>query len=108
KSNYSEVTALKALLPHHTYVQYTATPQAPLLVGLSDALSPSFAELLTPGEGYVGGKTIFAPKAKFARSIPENEADATLITSVGPPPTLVEALRIFLLGTCAVEVSGEV
>lgn len=108
-TNYSEVTALKALLPHHTYVQYTATPQAPLLVGLSDALSPSFAELLSPGDGYVGGKVLFAPRARYSRAIPDEEADASLATSTdGPPSTLVDALRIFLLGACAVEESGKV
>lgn len=108
-SNYSEVTALKALLPHHTYVQYTATPQAPLLVGLSDALSPTFAELLSPGDGYVGGKVLFAPLAKYSRAIPDAEADASLATSPdGQPKTLVDALRIFLLGACAVEASGKV
>ncbi|WP_104657441.1 Z1 domain-containing protein [Ralstonia insidiosa] len=108
-TNYGEVTELKDLLPHHTYVQYTATPQAPLLVGLSDALSPRFAELLSPGDGYVGGKVVFAPLARYARTIPEDEADATLATSPdGPPATLVEALRTFLLGACAVEASGKV
>lgn len=103
-SNYREVTALKAVLPHHTYVQYTATPQANLLTDLDDALSPGFGELLKPGDGYVGGATLFKPHGKYAVTIPDSEAIATPVNSVGPPASLVNAIRIFLLGACAAEV----
>ena len=103
-SNYREVTALKAVLPHHTYVQYTATPQANLLTDLDDALSPGFGELLKPGDGYVGGATLFKAHGKYAVTIPDSEATATPVTSVGPPASLVNAIRIFLLGACAAEV----
>jgi hypothetical protein len=102
-TNYGEVIALKDVLPHHSYVQYTATPQANLLISLDDELTPEFAELLTPGDGYVGGSTLFRAHGNYAATIPDTEASATFATSVGPPSTLVKALRVFLLGACAAE-----
>jgi hypothetical protein len=99
-SNYANIVALKKRLPRHTYVQYTATPQANLLMDLADALSPEFGELLTPGEGYVGGAALFAKGATFAKSIPQPQAEAQ--PDEVAPATLQEALRYFLLGACAV------
>jgi hypothetical protein len=106
-SNYREVTNLKAVLPHHTYLQYTATPQAPLLISLVDALSPDFAETLTPGKGYVGGQVLFAKHSPYAKVIPLPEAAATAVTHPVTPPTLLAALRVFLLGACAHALTGQ-
>jgi len=41
-TTYQRLVALRQCLPHHTYLQYTATPQAPLLINLIDVLSPRF------------------------------------------------------------------
>lgn len=106
-ANYREVLALKHVFPHHTYVQYTATPQGNLLVDLVDKLSPEFGELVTPGAGYVGGATLFKPNSGYAKTIPDSEAAAKLSTSSTPPATLVNALRIYLLAACASEVKRE-
>src|SRR5690606_16212341 len=51
--NYDWITQLKAAIPHHTLLQYTATPQANLLISIADVLSPSFAEAISPGRGYI-------------------------------------------------------
>jgi len=104
-SNYAEALELKSIFPHHTYVQYTATPQANLLVDLADELSPEFGELVTPGPGYVGGQTIFAPASPYAKLIPDDEATATRATSPYPPASLVSALKVFLLTACVHEES---
>lgn len=106
-ANYREVLALKEIFPHHTYVQYTATPQANLLISLVDHLSPEFAELVSPGAGYVGGATLFKPMSGYTKTIPDSEAAAKFSTSSGPPATLVDALRIYLLAACATEVKRE-
>lgn len=106
-ANYREVLALKKVFPHHTYVQYTATPQANLLINLADHLSPEFAELVSPGDGYVGGATLFKPRSGFVKTIPDTEATAQFSTSPAPPATLVNALRIYLLAACASEVKRE-
>lgn len=106
-ANYREVLALKKVFPHHTYVQYTATPQANLLISLVDHLSPEFAELVSPGAGYVGGATLFKANAGYAKTIPDAEASAKLSTSSTPPASLVNALRTYLLAACASEVKRE-
>lgn len=106
-ANYREVLALKQVFPHHTYVQYTATPQANLLISLVDHLSPEFAELVSPGAGYVGGATLFKPKGGYAKTIPNSEASAKLSTSSTPPATLVSALRTYLFAASASEVNRE-
>jgi hypothetical protein len=100
-ANYREVTNLKAVLPHHTYIQYTATPQAPLLIALADILSPDFAETLTPGQGYVGGATLFANSSPYVKVISPADAAATAASHPTTPPSLMNALRTFLLGACS-------
>lgn len=56
---YDAILRLRADLPGNTYVQYTATPQANILISMQDMLSPRSHTLLTPGEGYIGGKLFF-------------------------------------------------
>ena len=56
---YDAILQLRANLPGNTYIQYTATPQANLLISMQDLLSPKSHTLLTPGEGYIGGKLFF-------------------------------------------------
>ncbi len=104
-TNYASIVALKKSLPHHTYVQYTATPQANLLIDLNDHLSPEFGELLTPGSGYVGGSTVFEKGKPYAQSIPPSEANAAETDPA--PASLQVALRYFLLGACAAHLSGK-
>lgn len=41
---YAAVSALRAALPHHSFVQYTATPQANLLLATADRLNPDYAK----------------------------------------------------------------
>lgn len=56
---YESILKLRAALPGNTYIQYTATPQANILISMQDLLSPKSHTLLTPGEGYIGGKLFF-------------------------------------------------
>jgi hypothetical protein len=99
-TNYRRIDALRTTIPHHTYLQYTATPQAPLLIRIDDLLSPEFAELVEPGAGYTGGKAFFGPGAMpLVRNIPEADQ-----FSPGKPPevvpdSLLEAMRQFFLGS---------
>ncbi len=103
-ANYRRVVELKDALPRHTFLQYTATPQANLLLSLADVLSPSFAELVTPGPGYVGGKTLFSRDSKYAISIPAADLQPNLAAA---PQSLLRALRIFVLGACATAEASE-
>ena len=57
-TTYRRLMELRQELPSHTYLQYTATPQAPLLVSIIDSLSPNFVQVLEPGDAYVGGRVL--------------------------------------------------
>ena len=56
---YSCILKLRLAFPSLSYVQYTATPQAAFLIDSNDELSPRYHTVLTPGNGYTGGKTFF-------------------------------------------------
>ena len=58
-STYEAIVNLRNLLPGNSYVQYTATPQANILINTMDMLSPKTHTLLIPGKGYCGGKLFF-------------------------------------------------
>jgi hypothetical protein len=58
-ATYASILRLRAALPGNSYIQYTATPQANLLITTMDLLSPKSHTLLIPGERYVGGKKFF-------------------------------------------------
>jgi hypothetical protein len=103
-TTYSRILDLRRAIPHHTYLQYTATPQAPLLINKIDLLSPRFVELLQPGEQYIGGQEIFDDGlSKYLIEIPSDELPDTWVGD-GPPPSLEESLKIFLIGAC-IEIS---
>jgi hypothetical protein len=97
-STYLRLLNLKARLPHHTYLQYTATPQAPLLINIIDAMSPSFADILTPGPDYCGGRDFFIPSSPYVRTIPHADIPTPNRVLQRAPASLVEAIRLFIVG----------
>lgn len=107
-TTYRHIGRLRALLPRHAFLQYTATPQAPLLINIIDALSPAFASVLTPGPGYTGGLTFFPPgnpgaSRRYVRTIPPNEVPTTSQPLLGPPPSYLQAMATFYLGVACGE-----
>jgi hypothetical protein len=98
---YVRLQALRAAVPHHTFLQYTATPQAPLLINLIDVLSPRFAELLTPGPAYVGGRQFFVEQPNLVETIPVNDIPTAQNRLNAPPDSLLQAMRLFFLGVAA-------
>lgn len=101
-TTYSRLIALRSSLPVHTYLQYTATPQALLLINIIDTLAPDFAELLTPGAAYVGGEEVFITRVPdIVKVVPSAEIPSKDHPLNAPPPTLLEALRLFYLGVAA-------
>jgi len=106
-ATYHRVVQIRHLLPHHTFLQYTATPQAPLLINIINALSPKFAALLTPGPTYTGGKIFFEKDFRLIRLIHESEIPSKDQELTEPPDSLLEAMRIFFLGVAAGLRSGE-
>lgn len=98
---YTCLRELRAALPCHTYLQYTATPQAPLLINIADTLSPDFVHVLEPGEGYVGGKEFFAPGSPYVEVIPAAEIPVNNDSPIDPPDSFLAALRVFFVGLAA-------
>ncbi len=99
-TTYEKILALRDALPHHSYLQYTATPQANLLLAQTDLLNASFAELVTPGETYTGGRQFFGGKKPLVKEIPPIEVPGPNNLLSAAPRTLLSAMRYFLL-TCA-------
>ena len=100
---YEALLSLRAVLPQHTYVQYTATPQALLLISVLDSLSPRFGSVLAAGAGYCGGRDFFeAGRSRLVRTISDHDLQAMDEDSdSGPPDSLLEALRLFYVGVAA-------
>ncbi|MFT3786024.1 MAG: Z1 domain-containing protein [Tepidisphaeraceae bacterium] len=98
---YRELLALKRALPRHTFLQYTATPQALLLINIINTLSPTFCETLVPGDGYTGGQTFFIENPGLTRDIPQQDIGTRQSPITDPPDSLFEALRLFFLGVAA-------
>lgn len=98
---YTRLRELRDALPCHTFLQYTATPQAPLLINIADTLSPDFVHVLEPGVGYVGGQVFFTPNSRYVKVIPANDIPPTNALPVDPPDSLLEALRVFFVGLAA-------
>lgn len=100
-TTYRRFMALRQALPNHTYLQYTATPQAPLLISIIDSLSPNFVYVLEPGEEYTGGQAFFGDNQPNVRVIPPREVPTRNNPLNEPPDTLLEALRVFMVGVAA-------
>ena len=95
---YSALLSLRDALPRHTYIQYTATPQALLLISVLDSLSPRFGWTLAAGAGYCGGQSFFE-EGELVRTIPEPELNAIHDEGDGSPPnSLLDALCLFYVG----------
>ncbi|HUU26885.1 MAG TPA: Z1 domain-containing protein [archaeon] len=100
-TTYRRLLELKNAIPHHTFLQYTATPQGPLLINLIDVLSPKFAKTLSPGNEYTGGKDFFKDNTNLIREIPQEDIPTRDNHLEAPPDSLLEALRLFFLGVAS-------
>jgi hypothetical protein len=102
---YAQLKALRSKLAVHTLLQYTATPQAPLLASIADELSPEFVCLLEPGPGYAGGQYFFKDhRDEFVETIPPSELyalDPDQFATAGPPASLRKAFISYLLACSA-------
>jgi hypothetical protein len=108
-TTYTRILALRSRFPKHSYVLYTATPQAPLLISRIDTLSPDFGMVLTPGELYVGGQDFFSPEGqrRYVETILASDVPDPLDPPVEPPESLQAALRDFFVGVALGLLEGE-
>jgi hypothetical protein len=104
-STYDSILHLRAVLPGNTYIQYTATPQANILISMQDLLSPKSHTLLTPGNGYVGGKAFFKElfDGGLVLEIPQDEVFHKKINPLRQmPKSLRDALMFHVLAVAIV------
>ena len=100
-ATYRELRKVKGALPHHTYLGYTATPQAPLLINIMDILSARFVQVLTPGTDYTGGTQFFEHEPSLIRTIPGDQIPSRDNPLSEPPESLLDAIRVFFIGVAA-------
>jgi Z1 domain len=101
-----ELQFVTILLPFHTFLQYTATPQAPLLINIADTLSPDFVHVLEPGDGYVGGEDFFGRGSPYIETIPAGDIPPNNALPVAPPDSLLDALCLFFVGLAVSVING--
>ena len=110
-ATYDAILKLRAILPGNTYIQYTATPQANILISMQDILSPNSHTLLTPGEGYIGGKKYFGQDGPnhdlfgggLILTIPENQVFHNKKNKLTKcPQSLEDALKLHILAVAIV------
>lgn len=107
-TTYSRLRRIRSTLPSHTLLQYTATPQAPLLVAIADEISPEFVCTLKPGDGYTGGRFFFVDHHDdFVRDISAEDLEAIDDASDDPPRSLLLAFSTYVMGCAIARERGE-
>jgi len=97
---YAAIRELRAAVPRHLYVQYTATPYAPLMLDVADALRPDHVEFLEPGPGYTGGRQFFIDHAtQVVRNVPSLDEQASRTPPLQLQKSLHQALASFVAGS---------
>lgn len=104
---YSSINNLRARFSNHSYVAFTATPQANLLISTLDELHPRFCVLIEPGKGYTGGSTFHGiDEGLYNISIPDNEVGFDEEGEHGIPESLEKALAAFFVGAAVRTLRG--
>lgn len=97
---YEAVRNLRAVASQHLYVQFTATPYAPLLLEADDHLRPDFVEMLQPGHGYTGGREFFIDHAELVvEPIPTLDEQPPKSLPTHLPRSLIGAFANFVAGS---------
>ena len=95
---FGKINELKSTLPFHSFIQYTATPQANLLLSTINILSPDWKVILDPGENYTGGEQFFKKHTKIIQFIPtEGSYPETIDELKSIPDSLKESICEFLI-----------
>ena len=103
-TTHTRIKRLRQLLPRHTFIGYTATPMANMLISTVNNLSPKSATVLAPGSLYTGAKYFFG--------IEENKLNHVKLVKEKyqkevRPKSLSEAIRIFVLGVACGMMKGD-
>jgi len=102
---YAAIKKLRKTLKRHSFIQYTATPQALLLTSKSDELSPEWVRFITPGKDYVGTKDFF--HNSFAPvTIPNEQLLGKNIIDFELPSSLFKAIFTYLITAAQATIEG--
>jgi hypothetical protein len=98
-ATYKRIGQLRAMFSRLLYLQYTATPQAVLLINLLDRLSPDFHFVLEPGREYIGGKFFFNQNNRdlYIKEIPISDIPLAPGDRDGIPESLLFAMQVYLI-----------
>lgn len=88
------------------YLEVTGTPQANLLQTWQSGWKPYFIYYFKPGNGYIGGNTIFAPDNKIVHLTDNDEGKDILVDDEFPENGLLKALLIHLVSSAEVFIKG--
>ena len=102
---YSAISALRKSLPMHSVAQYTATPQALLMISKKDPYSPEFVKFISPGEKYIGTKEVFDKNSSIVSIIPGKDA---LVEKPDITDTLETAIFHFLIACSESTIKPEI
>ena len=101
---FSTIDELRSAFDLHTYLGYTATPQALTVIDQVNKLKPDFVHTLPAGNGYTGLDHFFPQsKEKFSHenSIYINDLEDNLNETISDnykPESFITAVHIFLIG----------
>jgi len=103
-----EGESIRETLPHHVFVQVTATPYVLFLQREAALIRPSFVHLLEPGDGYRGGVAFFEefdptrlPPLPPIVTVPATEAHTLLAARNTVPAGLARSAAFFVLAGAA-------
>ncbi len=101
---FKTINDLRDTFDLHTYLGYTATPQALTIIDQANKLKPDFVDTLETGKGYTGLDAFFPQsKDKFSHENSNHICDLEdnlneIISDNSKPDSFVTAVHIFLIG----------
>lgn len=97
-ATHETIRNLRKIFKFHSFLGYTATPNAPLLINTFNNLSPSFGKIIRPGEDYTGLEYFFGSRSKIDRFVKQINEDLSEYEKGGEerPGSLRDAYTYFL------------
>lgn len=99
-----EGVSIRGTLPHHLYLQVTATPYALLLQSTESNFRPMFTNLMQPGAGYTGGDFFFSRRAVDEEGPPlvyVSEEECRSLQDKRIPDGIARSIGCFLVAAAA-------
>ena len=108
--NYASIKRLRSVFPHNSYLMYTATSQAELLMNQFDEMRPKFHMVLTAGRNYTGYDFFFRNEdytgSVFSDAIPEEEV-SNFAEDDERPDSIESAVNYFIVGVAIGRMNGD-